>query len=137
MSLNILCWSVFLLCQAACSSFAGLFVCRLGLGVCEGSITAGVRSTLLMTVSFSAKLMNLNHSAWIVPHHHLNVLHCTNVLIQLTSLPLLIGYDRSSSLQHAEASRRVSYWFLMNGFAQIVSGLLSFVRFVSSGCECT
>ncbi|KAF8500313.1 major facilitator superfamily domain-containing protein [Russula emetica] len=41
MSLNIFIWGVALCCHAACKSFAGLFVLRLILGVCEGSITAG------------------------------------------------------------------------------------------------
>ncbi|ORY27006.1 putative membrane transporter [Naematelia encephala] len=38
---NILVWAVALTCQAACTNFAGLFVCRFFMGVCEGSITAG------------------------------------------------------------------------------------------------
>ncbi|WWC66634.1 uncharacterized protein I206_100537 [Kwoniella pini CBS 10737] len=41
MACNILVWAVVLCCHAACSSFAGLFVCRMFLGICEGSITAG------------------------------------------------------------------------------------------------
>ena len=38
---NIFIWATVLCCHAACHDFAGLFVCRLLLGVCEGSITAG------------------------------------------------------------------------------------------------
>ncbi|KAJ3809062.1 MFS general substrate transporter [Lentinula aff. lateritia] len=34
-------WSIALCCHAACTNFAGLFVVRLILGMCEGSITAG------------------------------------------------------------------------------------------------
>ncbi|KAH7882092.1 MFS general substrate transporter [Phlebopus sp. FC_14] len=41
MSLNIFIWGIALICQAACTNFAGLFVCRFLLGMCEGSITAG------------------------------------------------------------------------------------------------
>jgi MFS family permease len=41
MSLNILIWGVALCSHAACKNFAGLFACRLILGICEGSITAG------------------------------------------------------------------------------------------------
>ncbi|KAF5365556.1 hypothetical protein D9757_010907 [Collybiopsis confluens] len=41
MSFNIFVWSVALCCHAACTNFAGLFVVRLILGACEGSITAG------------------------------------------------------------------------------------------------
>jgi len=40
-SLNIFIWGVALCCHAACKNFAGLFVVRLILGICEGSITAG------------------------------------------------------------------------------------------------
>lgn len=46
---NILIWSVVLCLHGACSSFAGLFACRLLLGVCEGSITAGF---LIITTMF-------------------------------------------------------------------------------------
>ncbi|KAF8268361.1 MFS general substrate transporter [Lactarius quietus] len=41
MSLNIFVWAVALCCHAACKNFTGLFVVRLILGMCEGSITAG------------------------------------------------------------------------------------------------
>ncbi|KAJ3478665.1 hypothetical protein NLI96_g9602 [Meripilus lineatus] len=41
MSINIFVWGVALCCHAACTNFAGLFVVRLILGMCEGSITAG------------------------------------------------------------------------------------------------
>ncbi|KAF7760061.1 hypothetical protein Agabi119p4_11756 [Agaricus bisporus var. burnettii] len=41
MSINIFVWSIALACHAACTNFAGLFVVRLILGACEGSITAG------------------------------------------------------------------------------------------------
>ncbi|KAF9049383.1 MFS general substrate transporter [Hymenopellis radicata] len=41
MSCNIFIWGISLCCHAACKNFAGLFVCRIFLGVCEGSITAG------------------------------------------------------------------------------------------------
>ena len=40
-SLNIFIWGVVLCCHAACKNFAGLFVVRLFLGICEGSVTAG------------------------------------------------------------------------------------------------
>ncbi|KAF7979737.1 hypothetical protein HWV62_41108 [Athelia sp. TMB] len=39
--LNIFVWGVSLCCHAACTSFGGLFVVRMLLGICEGSITAG------------------------------------------------------------------------------------------------
>ncbi|PPR01815.1 hypothetical protein CVT24_001679 [Panaeolus cyanescens] len=41
MSFNIAVWAVALCAHAACKNFAGLFVVRLILGMCEGSITAG------------------------------------------------------------------------------------------------
>lgn len=40
-SFNILIWAIALCAHAACKDFAGLFVVRLILGMCEGSITAG------------------------------------------------------------------------------------------------
>ena len=40
-SLNVFVWGVALCSHAACMNFAGLFVLRLILGICEGSITAG------------------------------------------------------------------------------------------------
>ena len=40
-SFNILIWAIALCSHAACKNFAGLFVVRLVLGMCEGSITAG------------------------------------------------------------------------------------------------
>ncbi|KAK0491544.1 major facilitator superfamily domain-containing protein, partial [Armillaria novae-zelandiae] len=41
LSFNIFAWAIALCMHAACKNFAGLFVVRLILGVCEGSITAG------------------------------------------------------------------------------------------------
>ncbi|KAA1466621.1 MFS general substrate transporter [Dentipellis sp. KUC8613] len=41
MSANITVWAIALCAHAACKNFAGLFVVRLILGACEGSITAG------------------------------------------------------------------------------------------------
>ncbi|KAJ9119805.1 hypothetical protein QFC24_005518 [Naganishia onofrii] len=41
MSFNITLWAIFLCCFAACKNFAGLAILRFGLGMCEGSITAG------------------------------------------------------------------------------------------------
>ncbi|KAF8264097.1 MFS general substrate transporter [Lactarius quietus] len=41
MSLNIFVWAIALCCHAACKNFTGLFIVRLILGMCEGSITAG------------------------------------------------------------------------------------------------
>ncbi|KAF9054008.1 MFS general substrate transporter [Panaeolus papilionaceus] len=41
MSINIFIWAVALCTHAACKNFAGLFVVRIILGMCEGSITAG------------------------------------------------------------------------------------------------
>ncbi|KAG1807172.1 MFS general substrate transporter [Suillus subaureus] len=40
-SINIFVWGISLACQAACTNFAGLFVARFILGMCEGCITAG------------------------------------------------------------------------------------------------
>lgn len=67
--------------------------CRLFLGICEGSITAGY----LILVSIVRNYVVLSWS------------------IQTTMF-----------YTHAEATRRVGYWFLMNGTAQIFSGFVSF-----------
>lgn len=40
-SVNVLIWAIALCSHAACKNFAGLFVARFVLGICEGSITAG------------------------------------------------------------------------------------------------
>ena len=40
-SVNILVWAIAICTHAACKNFAGLFVVRFILGMCEGSITAG------------------------------------------------------------------------------------------------
>jgi MFS transporter, ACS family, allantoate permease len=40
-SLNIFVWGIALCCHAACTNFAGLFVVRFILGMCEGSVTSG------------------------------------------------------------------------------------------------
>ncbi|KAI0284710.1 MFS general substrate transporter [Russula aff. rugulosa BPL654] len=42
LSLNILIWGVALCSHAACKNFAGLFACRLILGISEGCMTAGL-----------------------------------------------------------------------------------------------
>lgn len=41
MSANITCWAIALTMHAACKNFGGLMACRIILGICEGSITAG------------------------------------------------------------------------------------------------
>ncbi len=78
LSINLLLFGAFLMCHAACSSFAPLLILRLGLGVAESSVTAGF---LIVTSQF--------------------------YLIE-------------------ESAARVSYWFLYNGAAMIVSALTSF-----------
>lgn len=40
-SVNIFVWGITLACTSACGNFAGLFVTRFILGMCEGSVTAG------------------------------------------------------------------------------------------------
>ncbi|KAF8750901.1 MFS general substrate transporter [Rhizoctonia solani] len=48
MSINITCWGIALTLHAACKSFGGLMACRIILGICEGSITAGFMITTSM-----------------------------------------------------------------------------------------
>ncbi len=49
LSINLLLFGAFLMCHAACSSFAPLLILRLGLGVAESSVTAGF---LIVTSQF-------------------------------------------------------------------------------------
>ncbi|KAL6303391.1 major facilitator superfamily domain-containing protein [Sparassis latifolia] len=62
MSLNILTWAVALCSHAACKSFAGLFVCRLILGMCEGSITAGFM--IVSSMFYTRKEQTLRVGYW-------------------------------------------------------------------------
>ncbi len=39
--MNVLVWSICLMCHAACTSFGGLFAVRFIMGICEGASTAG------------------------------------------------------------------------------------------------
>ncbi|KAH9930639.1 MFS general substrate transporter [Fomitopsis serialis] len=77
-SVNILVWSIALLCHAAAKSFGTLLVCRFFLGMAEGAITPGF---MIVTSMF---------------------------------------YTRT------EQTRRVGYWFLMNGTAVIFLGLVAY-----------
>ncbi|KAH7882087.1 MFS general substrate transporter [Phlebopus sp. FC_14] len=62
MSLNIFIWSIALSCHAACKNFAGLFVCRLILGMCEGSITAGFM--IVSSMFYTRKEQTLRVGYW-------------------------------------------------------------------------
>ncbi|CAE6479634.1 unnamed protein product [Rhizoctonia solani] len=48
MSMNITCWGIALTFHAACKNFGGLMACRIILGICESSITAGFMITTSM-----------------------------------------------------------------------------------------
>ncbi|EJD04818.1 membrane transporter, partial [Fomitiporia mediterranea MF3/22] len=48
MSINVLVWAIAMCFHAACKNFAGLFIVRFILGMCEGSITAGFMITSSM-----------------------------------------------------------------------------------------
>lgn len=68
MSYNITLWGIFLCCFAACNSFAGLAVLRLGLGMCEGAITAGF---MIIT-----SMVSLEFQIWLArPNKVMIVLH--------------------------------------------------------------
>ncbi|CCM06676.1 uncharacterized protein FIBRA_08961 [Fibroporia radiculosa] len=77
-SVNILVWSIALLCHAAAKSFGALFACRVFLGICEGAITPGF---MIVTSMF---------------------------------------YTRQ------EQTLRVGYWYLMNGAAVVMLGLIAY-----------
>lgn len=61
-SLNIFIWAISLICQAACTNFAELFVCRLILGMCEGSITAGFM--IVTSMFYTRKEQTLRVGYW-------------------------------------------------------------------------
>lgn len=62
MSINIFIWAVALCCHAACKNFAGLFVVRLILGMCEGSITAGFM--IVSSMFYTRKEQTLRVGYW-------------------------------------------------------------------------
>ncbi|SJL04531.1 related to permease of the major facilitator superfamily [Armillaria ostoyae] len=62
MSINIFVWAVALCCHAACKNFAGLFVVRLILGMCEGSITAGFM--IVSSMFYTRKEQTLRVGYW-------------------------------------------------------------------------
>ena len=61
-SLNIFAWGVVLCCHAACKNFAGLFVVRLILGICEGSTTAGFM--IVCSMFYTRKEQTARVSYW-------------------------------------------------------------------------
>ena len=61
-SLNISVWAVALCAHAACKNFAGLFVVRLILGMCEGSITAGF--LVVSSMFYTRKEQTLRVGYW-------------------------------------------------------------------------
>ncbi|KAJ3721461.1 MFS general substrate transporter [Lentinula raphanica] len=62
MSLNAVVWSVALCCHAACTNFAGLFICRAILGLCEGSITAGFM--IVSSMFYTRNEQTLRYGYW-------------------------------------------------------------------------
>ncbi|PFH54029.1 hypothetical protein AMATHDRAFT_53809 [Amanita thiersii Skay4041] len=62
MSFNITVWGIALSCHAACKNFAGLFVVRLILGMCEGSITAGF--LIVSSMFYTRKEQTLRVGYW-------------------------------------------------------------------------
>jgi len=62
MSCNIFVWGIALCCHAACKSFGGLFACRLILGMCEGSITAGFM--IVTSMFYTRKEQTLRVGYW-------------------------------------------------------------------------
>ncbi|KAI0065984.1 MFS general substrate transporter [Artomyces pyxidatus] len=61
MSLNVFVWGIALTCQAACTSFTGLFALRLVLGICEGSTVAGFMITNSMFWTREEQLSRLGY----------------------------------------------------------------------------
>ncbi|KAF9529884.1 MFS general substrate transporter [Crepidotus variabilis] len=61
MSVNIFVWAIALSSHAACKNFAGLFVVRLVLGMCEGSITAGFMIVTSMFYTRSEQTLRVGY----------------------------------------------------------------------------
>ncbi|CAE6462461.1 unnamed protein product [Rhizoctonia solani] len=61
MSINITCWGIALTFHAACKSFGGLMACRIILGICEGSITAGFMITTSMFYTRSEQSLRVGY----------------------------------------------------------------------------
>jgi len=62
MSINVFIWGIVLCCHAACKNFAGLMVCRILLGVCEGAITAGFM--IITSMFYTRKEQTLRTGYW-------------------------------------------------------------------------
>lgn len=75
-SLNILVWAISLICQAACTNFAELFVCRFFLGMCEGSVTAGFM--IVSSMFYTRKEQTLRFGYWCECPTPLDFVICTN-----------------------------------------------------------
>lgn len=92
-SLNILVWGISLMCQAACTNFSGLFVCRLFLGMCEGSITAGFM--IVSSMFYTRKEQTLRVGYWCEYSLSLGVVIPANrELVLMNGTGNLIALDR-------------------------------------------
>ncbi|CAE6333014.1 unnamed protein product [Rhizoctonia solani] len=62
MAANITCWGIALIMHAACKSFGGLMACRIILGICEGSITAGFM--IVTSMFYTRKEQSIRVGYW-------------------------------------------------------------------------
>lgn len=60
-SVNIIVWSIALMCHAACKGFTGLLIARFVLGVCEGSTTAGFILVSSMWYTRSEQILRVGY----------------------------------------------------------------------------
>ncbi|GAB1521883.1 hypothetical protein RhiTH_004982 [Rhizoctonia solani] len=62
MAANITCWGIALIMHAACKNFGGLMACRIVLGICEGSITAGFM--IVTSMFYTRKEQSIRVGYW-------------------------------------------------------------------------
>ncbi|CCM05278.1 uncharacterized protein FIBRA_07490 [Fibroporia radiculosa] len=111
MSANIFVWGVALCCHAACKNFAGLFVCRLVLGMCEGSITAGF---MIVTSMFYTRVeQTLRVGYWFLMNG---------------TAQIIIGFISFGVLHASTSSFQPWQWLV------IITGLLTLITAVAFWC---
>ena len=113
-SFNISIWAVALCAHAACKNFAGLFVVRLILGMCEGSITAGF--LIVSSMFYTRKEQTLRVGYWCKLSSYIISL-CDMRIYRFDSFDERHRCGRYSSLHSSH---------LIASAAQIITGFISF-----------
>ncbi|KAF7346810.1 MFS general substrate transporter [Mycena sanguinolenta] len=131
MSINIFVWSVALCSHAACKSFGGLFVVRLILGMCEGSITAGFM--IVSSMFYTRTEQTLRVGYWCAPyewHGYALQLSCYLTIIHAHAYwrvpaQIVLGFISFGAL-HIKTPHFEPWQWLM-----IITGILTFLTSLS------